>query len=124
MDYYKVLNVERNADDNTIKKAYHRLAAKWHPDKNPNDKEIAEKKFKEIAEAYENLKDRDKKTIFKRENYSHNIDLSNIMSKCNNICNITSVSTQTIINNGNITRKRITTKIENGKKTIMVEILS
>jgi curved DNA-binding protein len=54
IDYYKVLGVAKKASDNTIKKAYRKLARKYHPDLNPNDKE-AEKKFKEINEANEVL---------------------------------------------------------------------
>ena len=50
-DYYEVLGVDRGADDATIKKAYRKLAKKYHPDMNPGDQE-AEKKFKEASEAY------------------------------------------------------------------------
>ncbi len=59
-DYYKILGVERNADEREIKKAYRRLARKYHPDLNPQDKE-AERKFKEINEAYEVLSDPEKR---------------------------------------------------------------
>ncbi|HUA67174.1 MAG TPA: molecular chaperone DnaJ [Candidatus Saccharimonadales bacterium] len=55
-DYYEVLGVDRNASDDAIKKAYRKLALKFHPDKNPGDK-TAEEKFKEIGEAYEALSD-------------------------------------------------------------------
>ncbi|MCI5117416.1 MAG: molecular chaperone DnaJ, partial [Candidatus Electrothrix sp. LOE1_4_5] len=51
-DYYEILNVSRDADGDTIKKAYRKLAMKYHPDRNPDDKE-AENRFKEAAEAYE-----------------------------------------------------------------------
>ncbi len=64
-DYYQVLGVERNADDATIKKAYRKLAMKYHPDRNPDDKE-AEEKFKEIGEAYEVLSDADKRAAYDR----------------------------------------------------------
>ena len=50
-DYYEVLGVDKNADDATLKKAYRKLAKKYHPDVNPGDKE-AEAKFKEATEAY------------------------------------------------------------------------
>ena len=59
-DYYQVLGVERNASGDDIKKAYRKLALKYHPDRNPGDTE-AEAKFKEAAEAYEVLSDSDKR---------------------------------------------------------------
>jgi DnaJ domain len=52
-DYYKVLQVDRGASDDDLKKAYRKLAMKWHPDKNPSNKKEAEAKFKQIAEAYD-----------------------------------------------------------------------
>ena len=59
-DYYEILGVSKSADAKIIKKAYRKLAIKYHPDKNPNDKN-AEAKFKEAAEAYEVLSNADKK---------------------------------------------------------------
>ena len=59
-DYYEVLRVDRGADDATLKKAYRKLAKKYHPDMNPGDKE-AEAKFKEATEAYGVLSDPDKR---------------------------------------------------------------
>lgn len=59
-DYYKILGVEKTATAEQIKKAYRKLAIKYHPDKNPNDK-TAEEKFKEISEAYEVLEDPEKR---------------------------------------------------------------
>ncbi|KAL1519210.1 hypothetical protein AB1Y20_003507 [Prymnesium parvum] len=59
VDYYKILGVVRSASAREIKKAYHKLAMKWHPDKNPDDKEAASEKFKKIARAYEVLGDED-----------------------------------------------------------------
>ncbi len=59
-DYYEVLGVDKNADDDTLKKAYRKLAKKYHPDMNPGDAE-AEKKFKEASEAYAVLSDPEKR---------------------------------------------------------------
>lgn len=59
-DYYEVLGIEKNASDDEIKKAYRKLAVKYHPDKNPGDSE-AEIKFKEATEAYEVLSDSEKR---------------------------------------------------------------
>ena len=58
-DYYEVLGVEKTADQDTIKKAYRKLAIKYHPDRNPGNKE-AEEKFKEISWAYSILSDPEK----------------------------------------------------------------
>lgn len=62
-DYYDILGVSRNADEKEIKKAYRKIALKYHPDKNPDDKE-AEEKFKEAAEAYEILSDPNKRSRY------------------------------------------------------------
>jgi molecular chaperone DnaJ len=67
-DYYEVLGVGKDADGNQIKKAYRKIAMKYHPDRNPDNKE-AEEKFKEAAEAYEVLSDADKKARYDR--YGH-----------------------------------------------------
>jgi len=64
-DYYEVLDVARDADDGAIKKAYRRLAMKYHPDRNPGDQE-AEEHFKECKEAYEVLSDSSKRTAYDR----------------------------------------------------------
>ena len=55
-DYYEVLGVSKNATDQELKSAYKKMAIKYHPDRNPGDKE-AEAKFKEAAEAYDVLRD-------------------------------------------------------------------
>ena len=65
LDYYEVLGVSRSADEDEIKKAYRKLALKFHPDHNPGDQE-AEQKFKQAAEAYEILRDAEKRARYDR----------------------------------------------------------
>lgn len=67
-DYYEILEVPRNADGEVIKKAYRKQAMKYHPDRNPGDKE-AEARFKEAAEAYEVLSDKKKRQVY--DTYGH-----------------------------------------------------
>lgn len=66
-DYYKTLGIEKNASADDIKKAYRKLALKYHPDRNPNDKKNAEEKFKKISEAYAVLSDAEKRQQY--DNY-------------------------------------------------------
>ena len=68
-DYYEVLGVNRDADEEAIKKAYRRLAMKHHPDRNAGDK-TAEDKFKEAKEAYEMLSDADKRAAYDRHGHA------------------------------------------------------
>ncbi|GAB4551252.1 MAG: molecular chaperone DnaJ [Phycisphaerales bacterium] len=67
-DYYEILSVEKTADGDEIKRAYRRMAMKYHPDRNPGDEE-AEAKFKEAAEAYEVLSDDQKRRVY--DQYGH-----------------------------------------------------
>lgn len=67
-DYYQVLGVDKNADGDQLKKSFRKLAMKYHPDRNPDDKE-AEAKFKEVNEAYDVLKDEEKRAAYDR--YGH-----------------------------------------------------
>ncbi|XP_034940811.1 dnaJ homolog subfamily B member 6-like [Chelonus insularis] len=64
VDYYRTLDVSRSATAVEIKKAYRKLALKWHPDKNPNNLEESTRRFKEISEAYEVLVDEKKRKIY------------------------------------------------------------
>lgn len=64
VDYYNVLKVNRNANEEDLKRSYKRLAMKWHPDKNPINKKEAEAKFKQISEAYDVLSDAKKRRIY------------------------------------------------------------
>src|ERR1043166_7913554 len=64
-DYYEILEVDRNATGEEVKRAYRKLAVKFHPDKNPDDPQ-AEEKFKELGEAYDVLMDPDKRAAYDR----------------------------------------------------------
>ena len=63
-DFYGILGVSRNADEKELKKAYRKLAMKWHPDKNPDNQQEAQAKFQEISEAYDVLSDPEKRKIY------------------------------------------------------------
>lgn len=64
-DYYKILGVDRNADEKQIRNAYRQLSKKYHPDKNPGD-ESAQHQFMEISNAYDVLMDSEKRQIYDR----------------------------------------------------------
>ena len=79
-DYYKILEVDQNADDDQIKKAYKKAALKWHPDKHQNDDEEGKKQadimFKDVGEAYEILQDSQK-----RRRYDQGADLEELQGQ-------------------------------------------
>lgn len=69
-DYYEVLGIQKSASNEEIKKAYRKLAKQYHPDANPDNKEAAEKKFKEVNEAYEVLSDDKKRNMYDQFGHS------------------------------------------------------
>ncbi|XP_038215593.1 dnaJ homolog subfamily B member 6 isoform X2 [Zerene cesonia] len=71
VDYYRTLGVTRTASEAEIKKAYRKLALKWHPDKNPDNADEANRRFKEISEAYEVLSDENKRKVYDARGSSH-----------------------------------------------------
>ena len=74
-DFYEILGVNKSSSQEEIKKAYRKVAIKFHPDKNPDDK-AAEEKFKEAAEAYEVLSNPEKKQKYDR--FGHDLSLIHI----------------------------------------------
>jgi DnaJ-class molecular chaperone len=142
-NYYDVLKVNKNSTKEEIKNSYKKLAMKYHPDKNMNNKKEAEKKFKEVAEAYEVLSDDKKKyeydngrnIVLNNQNpfdiFSHMFNDRNIfnnnefninVNNFSNTCISTSVNTTTrIIGNKKITRIEKTEKTSNGIRTTVEE---
>ena len=127
-NYYDVLKVNKNSTKEEIKNSYKKLAMKYHPDKNMNNKEEAEKKFKEVAEAYEVLSDDKKKyeydngrnIVLNNQNpfdiFSHMFNDRNIFNNNEfniNINNFSNTSITTSINT--------TTRIIGNKKIIKTE---
>ena len=67
--YYEVLGLQKPSNEDEVRKAYKKMALKWHPDKNPDNQKEAEEKFKEVGEAYAVLSDKNKKEVYDR--YGH-----------------------------------------------------
>ena len=142
-NYYTILDINKNATKDEIKNAYKKLAMKYHPDKNIDNKKEAEEKFKQVSEAYEVLSDDKKKyeydngrnIVLNNQNpfdiFSHMFNDKNIFSNnefkinINNFSNTnisTSINTTTrIIGNKKITRTEKTEKTANGIQTTVEE---
>ena len=136
-NYYNILNINKNATKDEIKNAYKKLAMKYHPDKNIDNKEEAEEKFKQVSEAYEVLSDEKKKYEYDNGkniviNNQNPFDIfSNIFNNnefninVNNFPNTsiaTSINTTTrIIGNKKITRIEKTEKTVNGTQITVEE---
>jgi curved DNA-binding protein len=135
-DYYKILGVSKKSSQDEIKKAYRKLAMKWHPDKNKDQQEIAEKKFKKISEAYQILGDENNRKSydiggnnidFTKMNFVNPQDLFNndeVIKKMFNHINKTS-SFNNIFNNLNFSQTSFFTSssssqtfVNNGNKMI------
>ncbi|NXG59375.1 DNJB8 protein, partial [Hemiprocne comata] len=74
VNYYEVLGLQKSASQDDVKKSYHKLALQWHPDKNPTNKEEAEKKFKTISEAYNILSDPQKRLLYDSRSHRERSD--------------------------------------------------
>ena len=79
MDLYNILDVPIDATTSTIKSKYRKLAIKWHPDKNRDNKEKAEEKFKQISMAYEILSDTDKRANYDKLNINKQKELFDLV---------------------------------------------
>ncbi|KAI9085099.1 hypothetical protein K1719_032915 [Acacia pycnantha] len=76
VDYYKILQVDRSANGDDLKKAFRKLSLKCHPDKNPDNKKAAEAKFKQISEAYDVLSDPQKRAVYDHQSGSDDGEFS------------------------------------------------
>jgi DnaJ-class molecular chaperone len=134
-NYYKILELENNSSLDDIKKAYRKLAIKYHPDKNRDNKEHAEEKFKEISQAYEILTNKDKyaqdprfrqnnmpqinphdlfQQIFSQMNMQQNMPFSNpIFNNMSQGINVVQMPTNSVM-------RSTSTRIENGKKIVTI----
>ena len=143
VNYYEILNVNKNSTKEEIKNSYKKLAMKYHPDKNIENKEEAEKKFKDVAEAYEVLSDNQKKNeydngrniVINQQNpfdiFSHMFNDNTCFNNnefninINNLSNVTvgtSINTTThIMGNKKITRIEKTERTANGIQTTIEE---
>jgi len=132
-DAYKILEIQPDSTDADIKKAYKKLAIKWHPDKNIENKEFAEKKFKEISQAFEILSNKHKymnnnfdsssfinpndlfTQIFREMNINSRNTTTTTSTTVNNVFNFSTVNSN-FSNFNNISSISRTTVFKDGKK--------
>ncbi|CRH01770.1 DnaJ protein, putative [Plasmodium relictum] len=112
-NFYDILNVKKTSSKNEIKQAYRKLALKYHPDRNPNNRKESEQKFREITEAYETLSDDNKKRI-----YDSQLNSGFYSNNFNNYANTSTNST----NYNYHTRKMTDEEIENVFKNVFGNI--
>ena len=132
LDYYKILNVSKNSNKDEIKSAYKKLALKWHPDRNINNKGEAENKFKTISEAYHILSNKQKRNdydlkrnpikYFKNSNDFFNTSINSVFNSYNKHLNLFNNIHRDLSNTNpnNLSKHSVYTSvcIINGKKIV------
>jgi DnaJ-class molecular chaperone len=126
-NYYDILNISKNATKDEIKNSYKKLAMKYHPDKNIDNKEVAEEKFKQVSEAYEVLSDEKKKYEYDNGrnivlNNQNPFDIfSHIFNDNNHFNNGLNININNFSNTSISTSINTTTRIIGNKKITRIE---